>query len=238
MKNIIISVIKGLRAITTFWIGQPSYKHLRAVRSYEIQFSLKFIPSGVESIVEIGGGVGWQAEALLKSGYQVRSFDVESSNYAAEKNDLVKVYDGQSLPISDNSIDLIFSSNVLEHIPDTKGCLAEQHRVLQDGGYCLHILPSSSWRFWTSVTDLLKKWYLSPPQGELSSSIFQELFDFRAAAWVNRFKDDGFEVVQVVPGGIFYTGNAIFGERLGIKTRRIMANFLGSSCTYFLLKKK
>jgi len=237
MRDFVISIAKGLRVIANFWIAEPSYKHLKIVRTYEIHFALKLIPMDVESIVEVGGGLGYQAMELKEAGFQVRSFDIDSSNYTLRKNDLVELYDGQNIPVSDASVDLIFSSNVLEHIPDIEGALAEQQRVMKDGGYCLHILPSVSWRFWTSVTDLIKKWYLSPPHGEHSLSIFQELFDFRVGTWKKRFEYAGFEVISVTPGGVFCTGNAILGERLSINARIMMAKLLGSQCNYFLLKK-
>ncbi len=232
-----IFFIKRIRALATFWISEFSIKHLQLIRAYEIQFALRFIPADVKNIVEIGGGVGWQVKELKKHGFQVRSFDVESSNYAEKKNDLVELYDGKNLPIRDGSMDLVFSSNVLEHIADTRSTMLEQMRVLRQGGYCLHILPSTSWRFWTSFTDILKKWYLTPPHGELSDTLIGELLDFRRSAWKKRFTDSGFEVIKVVPGGIFCTGNAVFSERLGVKERKLLSRFFGSSCNYFVLKK-
>jgi len=39
-----------------------------------------------------------------------------------------------SVPVEDNSIDLILSTNVFEHVMDIPGILAELHRVLKPGG--------------------------------------------------------------------------------------------------------
>src|SRR5262249_39053343 len=44
-----------------------------------------------------------------------------------------------------------FSSNVLEHVEDIGGLLRDAARVLKPDGVMVHIVPSSAWRWWTSV---------------------------------------------------------------------------------------
>jgi SAM-dependent methyltransferase len=48
-----------------------------------------------------------------------------------------------NLPCGSDSVDLIFSWTVLEHIPDLKGAYAEMKRVLKPGGVMLHVAPVS-----------------------------------------------------------------------------------------------
>ena len=60
-------------------------------------------------------------------------------------------YDGQRIPFSDESFDLVFSSNVLEHVNDVGSLLTESRRVLCREGMAIHILPSPYWRIWTSL---------------------------------------------------------------------------------------
>ena len=69
----------------------------------------------------------------------------------------VIVYDGQSIPLESDSVDIVFSSNVLEHIRDVEPFQSEVHRVLKPGGNAVHVLPTSSWRFWTSITSFPDK---------------------------------------------------------------------------------
>jgi SAM-dependent methyltransferase len=45
------------------------------------------------------------------------------------------------LPFDDDSVDIIFSLNTLEHIPDYLFCLSEIYRVLKHGGRLLVELP-------------------------------------------------------------------------------------------------
>ncbi len=46
------------------------------------------------------------------------------------------------LPIEDASIDVALSANLLEHVPDDAGALAELHRVLRPGGLAAVIVPA------------------------------------------------------------------------------------------------
>ena len=237
VKGYIYKIAKKIRSILTFWVAAPSVEHLRAIRLEETALAASLMGhwEGI-SLIEIGGGVGWQAAELESRGYKVVSYDISSSNYKHLRNSIVQEYDGKSIPESDDAFDLCFSSNVLEHIPDTRGALAEQLRVLKITGHLLHILPSTSWRFWTSLTDLVKKFYLSAPHGEHSKNVVDELLQFSTAYWSRRFEDAGLVVVDIIPGGIFYTGNSILDSRLSIKNRKKLSKYFGSSCNYYLLK--
>jgi ubiquinone/menaquinone biosynthesis C-methylase UbiE len=46
------------------------------------------------------------------------------------------------LPLEDASVDAVLSANLLEHVPDDAGALAEFHRVLKPGGLAAVIVPA------------------------------------------------------------------------------------------------
>jgi len=120
---------------------------LLAVRSFELnRVRSHFAPQS--KVLEIGGGNGWQASNLSSWGLDVESIDVAT---AEESYHPVSLYDGIRLPYSDGSFDLIFSSNVLEHLEERPILFAEMARVLKPNGVMVHIVPTSSWRFWTSL---------------------------------------------------------------------------------------
>ncbi len=48
---------------------------------------------------------------------------------------------GNGLPFSSNSVDLILCYDVMEHVQDPEGCLAECWRVLKPKGRCLLVFP-------------------------------------------------------------------------------------------------
>jgi SAM-dependent methyltransferase len=49
----------------------------------------------------------------------------------------------EALPLADGSLDFVFSSNVLEHVPDRPRAIREIYRVLKPGGKCLTIVPAA-----------------------------------------------------------------------------------------------
>jgi len=60
-------------------------------------------------------------------------------------------YDGEHIPFSDGYFDIVFSSNVLEHISNLHKFQDEIKRVLKPDGIVIHGVPSGIWRFWTNV---------------------------------------------------------------------------------------
>lgn len=53
------------------------------------------------------------------------------------------VYDGEKVPLPDASVDVVFSQQVVEHIPDhaLKPYYQEEGRILKSGGLALHYVP-------------------------------------------------------------------------------------------------
>ena len=234
----IIKFIKKLRVLVTFWVAKYDPEHLEAIRFFEASLALRFFSLEKEKrMVEIGGGAGWQKLFFEKHSYKIRSFDVSSTNYADYQQTLVEMYDGNVLPLNDKSVNIIFSSNTLEHVVSLKTVLQDHQRILKDDGMCLHILPSSQWRLWTIITDLIKKFHSTKPHSELSNTVIDEIRAFSQRKWIERFSDAGFKVHSVFPGRLFYTGNSIFGKRLNVRLRNKLSYILGSSCNYYILKK-
>lgn len=103
------------------------------------------------SLLEIGGGSGYQASLLTKMGLNVKSIDVSDTTHPNKFYD-VEIYNGTKIPYPDSSFDIVFSSNVLEHVKDINLMNSEILRVLKPSGIVIHILPTPIWRFWTSVS--------------------------------------------------------------------------------------
>jgi SAM-dependent methyltransferase len=122
----------------------------RLIREYEVALVSKQMPE-TGKLLEIGAGNGFQAAYLQKKGYEVTAIDVAESIHLEAAEFPVQIYDGESLPFADESFDIIFSSNVLEHVENCEALLLEMRRVLKPNGRMVHIVPSPSWRFWTSL---------------------------------------------------------------------------------------
>lgn len=125
--------------------------YLNLLRRSEMDEVLPLLPAGAR-ILEFGSGTGEQARYLADCGFDVVAIDLATSNYADERVYPIRNYDGRHIPLEDGSVDVIFSSNVLEHVENLGEICAEFRRVLRPRGVAVHVLPTTLWRFWSLVT--------------------------------------------------------------------------------------
>jgi len=119
-----------------------------------------FIQSLIEkgsSVLEIGCGGGRLSSEIQQLGYKVISTDYEPSavqytQYKGIMNSFISNC-GEGIPISNESIDLVVMTDVLEHIQNHTLTINECNRILKKGGYILITVPAhpclfSSWDRW------------------------------------------------------------------------------------------
>lgn len=79
---------------------------------------------------------------LLATDYDQNKMTVNNS-----RNIIFDVLDAQDLSrFDDNEMDLIFSSNLLEHLPQIDKCLRECRRVIKQDGIIVHTIPTHTWK--------------------------------------------------------------------------------------------
>jgi SAM-dependent methyltransferase len=135
----------------------PSMSHddfLKLIRAHELESAIQLFPpaegrAGPSTLLEIGAGTGQQARMLASRGYNVTAIDMPNSHYRNQRVFPVTDYDGLAIPCAKGSIDILFSSNVLEHVAQIDRLLDETSRVMASGGVAIHILPTSSCRVWS-----------------------------------------------------------------------------------------
>jgi SAM-dependent methyltransferase len=240
---------------------------LNRLRAAELDTVMPEI-AGAKRVLEFGAGTGEQARRLFEAGFDVVAIDLQTSNYTGDRVFPVTDYDGQTIPLDEASVDAVYSSNVLEHIPRLEDVFAEFRRVLKPGGRCIHVLPSVAWRAWTLasgypaaavVTGRLVMELIRPPAGTgrldqalrnvrsiaadvlplghgVAKDAFSELWTFSTAAWVSRFKQNGFVVEHVKPVSIFYTGHMLLGPSLELQRRKRLAAILGSANYMYVMR--
>lgn len=97
------------------------------------------------SVLDLGCGGGFMAEALARRGADVIGIDpsapaIEAARNHADATDLhidYRVASGEHLPIPDGSLDCVVIVDVLEHVADPALVLDECRRVLKPGGLLL-----------------------------------------------------------------------------------------------------
>ena len=98
-----------------------------------------------ERVLDLGCGAGRFVAALRDAGAD--PVGVELADGALERArrnvpgaDFRAMTD--EIPLEDSSVDLVWCSEVLEHVPDTAGLLSEVRRVLKTGGRLLATTPA------------------------------------------------------------------------------------------------
>jgi 2-polyprenyl-3-methyl-5-hydroxy-6-metoxy-1,4-benzoquinol methylase len=97
------------------------------------------------SVIDVGCGAGAFAEALAREGFSVVGVDVaaEAVRRARERVPGVefRVCGADELPCASHSFDAAWLGEVLEHVQDGLGLLAEVERVLRPGGLAIVTTP-------------------------------------------------------------------------------------------------
>ena len=122
--------------------------HLKALRQFEFRALSPHLPAASKKILEVGAGNGWQSQLLKANGHDVVAMDVV--DFAdADTGVRVVVYDGRHFPFANRSFDIVYTSHVVDHVPDMAEFSAEVHRVLKPGGQWVVVVPTTAWRMWT-----------------------------------------------------------------------------------------
>ncbi|HLI51300.1 MAG TPA: class I SAM-dependent methyltransferase [Thermomicrobiaceae bacterium] len=101
------------------------------------------------NVLEIGAGGGFNLLALEQLGF-TRLFGLDltqtSLPVAARRSPTAHLLaaDAATLPFTDGSFDLLFSCDLIEHLPELEQHLAEARRVLRPGGAYLIKTPNRS----------------------------------------------------------------------------------------------
>lgn len=123
----------------------------RILRHDEIESVKRWFGPGLR-VLELGGADGYQASLLSSMGSDVLSIDINDRPRPGQCFHPVVEYDGRNIPAPDASFDVVFTSNVLEHVRALGPLLEETGRVMKPNGTAVHIVPSAAWRFWTCAT--------------------------------------------------------------------------------------
>jgi SAM-dependent methyltransferase len=89
------------------------------------------------TVLDVGGGPGYFADAFERAGSTYFSLDAdvgELTGSGPSRPGTVVLGSGLDLPFRDSAVDLCYSSNVLEHVPDPWRMVREMLRVTRPGG--------------------------------------------------------------------------------------------------------
>ena len=151
-----------------------------------------------ERVLDLGCGTGRFVAALRDAGAEPIGVELaETALQRARANvpgaDLRLVEPDGSLPLEHGSVDLVWCSEVLEHVADTEHVLLEIRRVLRPGGRLLVTVPFHG-RVKAALIGLLRFDQHFDPLG-------QHLRFYTRGSLQTALEQSGFDAVRVRPWG-------------------------------------
>jgi len=122
----------------------------RFVRKYEIKKLLGgFEKDHFDKALELGCGSGKHSKHLAHFCKKLIALEFNEVSLIDQSNDKVTFVLGDAQDLSrfnDAEFDLVFSSNLLEHLSDLDRCLSECARVIRENGLIIHTVPNRMWK--------------------------------------------------------------------------------------------
>jgi SAM-dependent methyltransferase len=121
------------------------------VRDFEIKKALLgFEKEHFSSGLELGCGSGRHSKQLSHYCKKLIAMEYNEERLFEKNSSKISFTIGDAQDLScfaDKEFDLVFSSNLIEHLPKIDGCISECARVATDDGVIIHMVPNRTWKF-------------------------------------------------------------------------------------------
>jgi len=130
--------------------GLPSYVW-RAGQERRFQMVRRWAKLGHRRILDVGCGVGMYTKAFLRETPEVFGIEVEHDRALEAREHTKRVIQGlgEQLPFADETFDVVFSHEVLEHVADDRASVSEMARVTRPEGRIVIFVPNRLYPFET-----------------------------------------------------------------------------------------
>ena len=171
------------------------------------------------TVLDLGCGGGFMAEALARRGAQVLGVDpsIPSLMVAkshAKKSDLDIRHIGgigEAIPLPDHSVDRVVCVDVLEHVRDVGQVMREIRRVLRPGGLFLFDTVNRNWLSRLTAVTIVEEVLRIIPKGTHDSEKFIRPLEMYAYLRDSGFEADPTTFTGMGPVGINRHLDFIFG---------------------------
>ena len=224
------------------WVSEQdrSYFKLRSIEFMHLVRTDIFNVMKDTTVLEIGCGNGFIASLMSKYCRKVIGIDLPYEDRRSHSNGLERAremvgslgagnveIDGGSaedIPCADNSVDIVFSQYVFDHIPDLNAALKEIDRILKDDGVVVTIVPNFlnriNWAGNYIFSPAMIKNYIRPfynyivkkrswpescsefcwgiPPHDKRFTYFDECRRYITSNWKKMFSKNGYEILDMI----------------------------------------
>jgi len=142
------SLRRSIQLFRAFRVEQTDPDHFYSMLAEDSLRELRrWLPLEGATVLDVGGGPGYFADAFVAAGARYAGLDPDVGELTARGGTATNTLraSGLDLPVATGSVDLAYSSNVLEHVPSPEGMADEMVRVTRSGGTVV-----ISWTPWLS----------------------------------------------------------------------------------------
>jgi SAM-dependent methyltransferase len=130
--------------------GEPSYVW-RAGQERRLQLVNRYVPLAGRRVLDVGCGLGLYTSAFRRFTPDAYGVEIELERAVQAKGRAagVAASPGEHLPFADDTFDVVFSHEVIEHVSDDALTAREMVRVARPGGHVAIFCPNRWWPFET-----------------------------------------------------------------------------------------
>lgn len=121
-------------------ISEEDYRQFQAFQAKQVQAHLASHAIHIthHTLLDLGSGIGGYSQEFARSGAKVTSLDLVQPQLPNNPPvDQVQAT-AMSIPMKDNSVDIIICASLIEHVSEPRNLLSEIERALKPGG-CTYI---------------------------------------------------------------------------------------------------
>lgn len=125
-------------------------KYLHNLRKRQMSVVFADCPSkAFSNALELGAGDGFVSSFLSSYTEKLICTDLNENRLTKSSEDNIeyRIVDAEEVGsvFGEREFDLIFSSNLLEHLPNVEKAIEGMRKVLKDDGICVHLMPNRAW---------------------------------------------------------------------------------------------
>jgi 2-polyprenyl-3-methyl-5-hydroxy-6-metoxy-1,4-benzoquinol methylase len=125
-------------------------EYLHKLRKHQMSIIFADCPAKTfGKTLELGAGDGFVSSILSNYTEKLVCTDLNDNRLTKTDTDNIeyKIVDAEKVgeAFSEQEFNFIFSSSLLEHLPNVEDAIEGMHKVLKDDGVCVHYMPNRLW---------------------------------------------------------------------------------------------